>query len=162
MDSEIGYSLARKMVSGPSNLMEVKNPEACALALEMLADGESYSRVCEATGLTHGVLARLRYDHREAIGVRREKAADDAEHMAERYRAILEEKANMLEVDKEMLGKVNPKDLALTYGILRDKASSLRGDATSVVEHKRGVTLEDARKAVEEAQKRIKGEAIDV
>jgi len=132
------------------------------LALEMLANGETYAAIEGATGINRKTLVSLKYRHSDAIEVRRERAADDAEHMAERYRAILEEKASMLEGDREMLGKVNPKDLALTYGILRDKASTLRGDATSVIEHKRGVSLEDAKKALEEAQKRIQGEAIDV
>lgn len=162
MDSEIGYSLAERMVRAPRHAAEVRNPKACALALEMLADGCGTSEIVKATGLTAGILARLRYDHNEAISVRREKAADDAEHMAERYRAILEEKANMLLDDPDLLKKVNPRDLAVTYEIFRSKASSLRGEATAVVEHRKGVSLEDAKKALEAAQKRIQGESIDV
>ena len=162
MDTAIGHSLARVMVAGNSNLTEVREPEKCALALEMLANGETYVAVEAATGIRRQTLVSLRYRHSDAIGVRRERAADDAEHMAERYRAILEQKAEQLEGDGEALARVNPKDLALTYGILRDKASTLRGDASSVVEHKKGLSLEDARKMIEEAQKRVRNEAIEV
>ena len=162
VDSAIGHSLARVMVAGRGNLTEVRNPERSALALEMLANGETYAAVEAATGISKKTLVSLRYRHSDAIGVRRERAADDAEHMAERYRAILEQKAEQLESDGDALARVNPKDLALTYGILRDKASTLRGDASSVVEHKRGVSLEDARKMIEEAQKRLREEAIEV
>lgn len=162
MDTAIGHSLARVMVAGNGNFTEVREPEKCALALEMLASGETYSAVEAATGIKKKTLVGLRYRHSDAIGVRRERAADDAEHMAERYRAILEQKAEQLEGDSEALARVNPKDLALTYGILRDKASTLRGDASSVVEHKRGVSLEDARRMIEEAQKRVREEAIEV
>lgn len=162
MDSAIGHSLARVMVAGRGNLTEVKNPEESALALEMLANGETYAAVEAATGISKKTLVGLRYRHSDAIGVRRERAADDAEHMAERYRAILEQKAEQLEEGGEALAKVNPKDLALTYGILRDKASTLRGDASSVVEHKSGVSLEDAKRLIEAAQKKVRSEAIDV
>lgn len=162
MDTAIGHSLARAMVRGKGNLTEVRNPEGCALALEMLANGETYAAIEGATGISRNTLVSLRYRHSDAIEVRRERAADDAEHMAERYRAILEQRAEQLEGDGEALARVNPKDLALTYGILRDKASTLRGDASSVVEHKKGLSLEDARRMIEEAQKRVRDEAIEV
>jgi hypothetical protein len=104
----------------------------------------------------------MRYDHRDAIDVRRLRAADDAEHVAERYRMLLEVKADQLEGDAESLSKTSAKDLALAYAIARDKSSNLRGDATVIVEGRKGMSLDEAAAMIEAAQKRVRGTAIDV
>lgn len=142
--------------------MEVRKPEECALAVEMLAHGRPLAEVTRETGLTHGALTALRYRHSEAIEVRRMRAADDAEHTAERYRLLAQARADQLMDDPEALKKVNPKDLMLAYGIARDKASTLRGDATVTVEHKKGFSLEDAAKMIEAARKNVNAEVVDV
>jgi len=89
-------------------------------------------------------------------------AAQESEELASSYREVLRRKAEGLLDDVEALKKLNPKDAALTLGILTDKGMTLRGDATAVVEHRRGVSLKDAQEMIEAARKKVKGEAIDV
>ena len=162
MDSAIGYSLAVEAAHGNVAKLEVRKPRESALALEMLANGERYADVVAATGLSYANVAALRTRHGEAIAIRREKAADDAEHMADLYREALERRAEQVLGSEEALARVNPKDLALAYGIMRDKASGLRGDATAVVEHRREISLEQAKEMIEAARKRVREEAVNV
>lgn len=162
MDTSIAHSIAEAAAHAPANRLEVVKPVECALAMDMLASGESYAEIARETGLTHYAIAALRGRHEEAIAVRRARAADEAEHLADVYRQVLREKAEGLLSDKEALKKLNPKDAALTLGILTDKAMTLRGEATSVVEHRKGVSLEDAAAMIEAARKKVRGEAIDV
>jgi hypothetical protein len=61
----------------------------------------------------------------------------------------------MLANDPEQLKYVPPDKLALTIGIMTDKASQLMGMATTVVEHRKGPSIDDAAKAIEEARMRM-------
>jgi hypothetical protein len=53
------------------------------------------------------------------------------------------------------LKKINPKDLALTAAIGTDKPMQLRGEATSVVEHRKGASLEDVLAMKADLAKRV-------
>ena len=162
LDSVIAKSVGEAAKVGRCDKIEVRDPMKAAVILERLARGDRLRRVMAEEGVGQEMIARLKLDHGEAIAKRRELAASDAEYLAERYRLLAEDKADQLADDPEGLAKVNPKDLALSFGIYRDKASSLRGDATAVVEHKRSVSLEDAAAMIEAARKKVQGEAIDV
>ena len=163
MSKEAAESVKAVVKAGiKKNAVEVRRPADVIRAIDMLAAGESTRKIRRETGFGHDVMVRLKYDHKDAIEVRRLKAADEAEKLAGRYALLGEEKADLLERDEDALKKTNPKDIALSYAIYRDKSSALRGEATTVVAHKRDVSLEDARAAIEAAQKRIRGEAIDV
>jgi hypothetical protein len=142
--------------------LEVRDPAKAMVVLERLARGDSLSRIRREEGVSGATIARMRLAHREALNERKMQAARDAEYMAERYRLLADERVEQLENDPEQLKKVNPKDLALGYGILTDKSAQLRGDATAVVEHKKGYSLEDAMAMIEQARKKVQGEAIDV
>ena len=147
---------------GRSDRIEVRDPIKCARILERIARGDATRVIMREEDIGHAMIARLKIDHGEAIGKRRELAAVDAEQLAEQYRLIAQDKAEMLAGDEEMLSKVNPKDLALSYGIYRDKASQLRGEATVTIEHKKQVSLEDAKAAIEAARKVVNAEVVDV
>ncbi len=162
MDAVIAESVGEAAKVGRSDKIEVRDPMKAAVILERLARGDRLRRVMAEEGVGQEMIARLKLDHGEAIARRRELAAGDAEYLAERYRLLAEDKADQLADDPEAMARVNPKDLALSYGIYRDKASNLRGDATAVVEHKRSVSLEDAAAMIEAARKKVQGEAIDV
>ena len=98
--------------------------------------------------------------HGGAVEARREAQAEELEDLADVYREALRRKADDLLRDDEKLSKVNPKDLALTTAILTDKPMQLRGEATSVVEHRSGVSLEDVMKMKAELAK--EADIIDV
>jgi len=75
--------------------------------------------------------------------------------VASEYTDLLFQKAEMLANDPEQLKYVPPDKLALTIGIMTDKASQLMGMATTVVEHRKGTSIEDAAKLIEEAKARV-------
>jgi hypothetical protein len=162
ISTEIGASVAVAGVGAHGHTLEVRKPRECMEALEMLAAGCTRGEVVRATGLTYSAVAALRMRHDDAIDVRRLRAAEEAEELADTFREVLRQKGEALLSDPEAMRKLNPKDAALTLGILTDKGLVLRGDATSIVEHKKGVSLEDVMQMKEAAMKRIKGEAIDV
>ena len=154
LQRELAESIAKQAASSPVKV-EAKKPEQAAVAIEMLAQGVGIVRVREATGLSLCALTRLRQDHCEVISHRQERAANDAARAADAYRMLLEEKADQLGQDAEALAKLSPKDLAVTYGICTDKAMSLSGRATVVIEHRTAPSREEYREALKQAQGRL-------
>ena len=106
---------------------------------------------------------RWRARHERALEVRRKELALDGFEMAERMRALVAKKAEMLMEDDEALMKTPLKDLTLSYGISVDKGLQALGEQKVVVEHRTGKpTLADAMKAIEEARAALQKEAIPV
>lgn len=84
---------------------------------------------------------------------------------AQEYTDLLFERSQQLFDTPEELAKISPDKLALTVGILTDKAAQLTGMASTIVEHRKGPSLDDAAKMIADAKNRIankvKSEAID-
>lgn len=74
---------------------------------------------------------------------------------AQEYTDLLFERATQLYDDPDSLAKISPEKLAITVGILTDKAAQLTGMATTVVEHRKGASLDDAAKMISEVRTRI-------
>ena len=74
--------------------------------------------------------------------------------IAQEYTDLMFEKAEQLADDPEELKKIQPDKLALTVGIMSDQAAKLSGMASSELEHKRGMSIDDALMAIEEARVR--------
>jgi hypothetical protein len=143
--------------------IEKRKPKQAALALDMLAAGETYAKVMEATGIGFVALSALRARHERALEVRRKELALDGFEMAERMRALVAKKTEMLMEDDEALMKTPLKDLTLSYGISVDKGLQALGEQKVVVEHRAGKpSLADAMKAIEEARAALQKEAIPV
>lgn len=122
-----------------------KTPEAM-LALEMMAEGQSYKEVEAATGITFSTLAALRTRHSDALEVRKRELAAGGFEMAEKARMILNRKFDMLADDDDQIRKMTAKDAALAYAVLQDKALQAAEGNKVVVEHQKGrPSLEDAR-----------------
>jgi hypothetical protein len=89
--------------------------------------------------------------------------AKDGFELLEKYRLLLNMKLEGLAEDSDLLKKEGLKDLHTGYAILQDKAlQAVEGNKVTVVHRKEGPSLEDAMAAIQEAQKRVKGEAINV
>jgi hypothetical protein len=75
------------------------------------------------------------------------------------------DKADRLAENPELLDAISPDRLALTVGIMTDKAAQLSGMAGTIIEVRKGVTVDDAAKMINEAKQRIankvKREAIE-
>lgn len=154
-------SVGEAQVALNHRYIEKRKPKEAALALDMLAAGETYSKVMETTGIGFVALSALRARHERALEVRRKELALDGFEMAERMRALVAKKAEMLMEDDEALMKTPLKDLTLSYGISVDKGLQALGEQKVVVEHRTGKpTLADAMKAIEEARAALQKEAI--
>jgi hypothetical protein len=155
--------VAEALVGAGPRSIEARKPREATLALEMLAMGARYDEVCEETGLTFNQVASLKARHNQTVEVRRQVLAKDGFEMAEKLRLLTNRKLEMMAEDDDQLKKASLKDLTLSYAIAQDKAFSAMGEATKVVEVRAGKpTLEDARKAIEEAREALQKEAIPV
>lgn len=157
--AEIASSVAKRGAESV-RCTEAERPKESTLALTMFADGAKWSDIRKATGISYSILSRMRREHCGAIESARELSSNEYWELADTYREALKRKAEMLLDDDDQLKKANPKDLALATGIMDDKSRHNREGNTVKISHE--VSLEDARKAIEEAMKRVKGEAIDV
>jgi len=75
--------------------------------------------------------------------------------VAMEYKNLLFMKADQLMDDPEQLKMVSPDKLAVTMAIATDKAAMLTGMAGVIVEHRKGVSVEDAATAIAAARARI-------
>jgi ribosomal protein L7/L12 len=142
--------------------VEASRSAESVMALEMMANGSRMVDVEEATGISVYTLMRMRMDHGAAIAERRKVAAEKAELVAEQYGELLLRRAEQLFCDGAGLAKINPKDLAVAYGIMQDHRAKLSGEAGVVVEHRKVLGIEEAKAMIEAARQRVKEEAIDV
>ena len=110
---------------------EVKNPERACAILALIC--RRHSEIVEATRT-----------HRSLKATQLQLKAADA----------LEKKLDRVLDDEEKLDKISVKDLALGFGITTDKQRAIHGEG-SVVTHEHKVTLEDARKAIDDAKAEV-------
>ena len=126
------------------NTLVSSRPGSAASVLSSLATGTSQVKAAKDQGVSRGVVSRLAGTNREWLAEWRAKELAGVSAQAEQARRITTLKMDELEHDPEARAKVGVKDLAVTQGILLDKADRLAGtpDLTVKVEHE--FTLEDA------------------
>lgn len=145
----------------PRNNVEHYAPNKAALALYLLSQGATIKAISEKTGLGRGVIRSLEWRHNDTLETKRKEFSMRYAIAAQEFTDLLLERATQLFDDPEALSKISPEKLAITVGILTDKAAQLTGMATTVVEHRKGASLEDAAKLISEARQRIQGKVID-
>lgn len=150
---------------GPSS-SELVKPKKCAIALWRLAQGVAQWRIAEETGLNLKTIVRLKWQHGDTLDTRRKEFSRNYAQAADAFTDLLMEKAEQLGRDPEALAKLSPEKLALTVGIMTDKAAQLSGMAGVIIEHRKGPSIEDASQAIAAARARIadkiRAQAIDV
>jgi hypothetical protein len=165
MDNEditpfVATSIAEKDL--PAGAIERRKPKEAALALEMMAEGKTYDEVEAATGIGYGALVGLKTRHPETLEIRRKMLATDGFQVAEAMRQLVMRKAVMLADDDDQLKKVNIKDLMITGAIAQEKAFGALGENVVRVEHTtKKLSIEDAKKMIEEARAKVRSEAIE-
>lgn len=143
--------------------IEVVDPRRAVRALEMMAAGDSYREIRAETGLSFQALVNLRARHEVALEVRRRQLAQDGFELQEGIRQVMREKIRMIAEDPKQMEKTTLKDLSISYAIAQDKALQALGENKVVVEHRGGKpSLEDARRAIEEARAKLRSGAIEV
>lgn len=143
----------------PKNCIEHTNPDVAAKCLWMLAQGKSPTEVRRVTGVGHEAVRRLSWDHKATLDDYRPLFAQRYAMAAAEMTDLIFKKAEQLHDDEEAL-KATPIDrLAVAAGIVQDHSNKLAGMATTVVEHRKGVSMEDA---MEEIKRARKAASIDV
>ena len=137
------------------NALEWREPGKVVQALKMLAAGESVQRSAATLGVSVCTMSTMKWRYLPSIEAAQKQMAVAAGRNADKYLALSEKRADQLEADPEALKKVNPKDLAVTAAIHADKMVALSGGATAVVEHRRALSLEDAKKMIEDAEAEV-------
>jgi len=142
-----------------ASCLERAQPDVAAKVLWMLAQGASNRKIRQLTGVSCEVIRRLQWDHNDTLESKRRDFSARYAMAAEEYTDLMFRLAELLADDEELLKKISPEKLATTVGIMNDKAMTLNGMATSIVEHKKGASIEDAAKVIEEVRKRIANNA---
>jgi len=140
-------------------------PGIAAQALWMLAQGGRIKTISQKTGLGHETIRKLEWRHNDTLETKRKEFSMRYAIAAQEYTDLLFEKAEQLSNDPEALSKISPEKLALTVGIMTDKAAQLTGMAGMVIEHRKGASIDDAMKMIAEAKakvaERIKSQAVE-
>lgn len=143
--------------------LEAKKPDAAIETLELMAQGMSWRKVREQTGVSFAGQAGLKARNGAVLAIRREEMALDGFETAEKLRMLVSDKAEMLSDDEDALKKTSIKDLVLARAIEQDKAFAAIGENTVVVEHRKvGPSLADAQEFIESMKAQVRAEAIDV
>lgn len=142
----------------PSQALENRKPNIVAKIIWMLAQGSDYKSIRNIVGVSHEAIRRIDYEHSKnnlAFAEQRKIFADRYAMAAMEYTDLLFEKAQQLHDNPEMLAQTSPEKLATVVGIMQDKCSSLSGATSAELNHKEGLSIEDARALIEAAASRI-------
>lgn len=148
-----------------TNSVEHYAPNKAAMALWLSAQGARITEIHKKTGLGRETIRGLQWRHNDTLETKRKEFSMRYAIAAQDYTDLLFERSQQLFDNPEELAKISPDKLAVTVGILTDKAAQLTGMATTVVEHRKGASLDDAVKMIFDAKARIaskiKDDAID-
>jgi len=151
----------------PDNLPAVTTPEETCPSLytgQKLAerDPEKYARVVQSLG-EGKPLSRIAKTERispetvSAILKRENKSVDAVQTLTAGLTSYASQACLMKIIEKLDKDEIPAGVLPITFGILRDKEKNDLGMATSVIEHKASLSIEDVRKELAE----MKRSAID-
>jgi transposase len=122
-----------------------KDPEKYARVVQKLAEGMSMNRVARQEKVSSGTVA--------AISKREHRTVDAVQSLTSGLtsyasQACLERIIQKLEADEMPAGV-----LPICFGILRDKERADLGQASTIIEHKRTVTIDEVRSELEAMKK---------
>ena len=137
------------------NSVEHYAPNKAAMALWLSAQGARITDIHKKTGLSREAIRGLQWRHSDTLETKRKEFSMRYAIAAQDYTDLLFERSQQLFDNPEELAKISPDKLAVTVGILTDKAAQLTGMATTVVEHRKGASLDDAAKMISDAKSRI-------
>lgn len=147
--------LDRAKAHGDRKRVEFWNPQGAAKALWGLAQGKSYSVIAKETGIDRKTIRSLEWRHEDTLESKRKDFSRKYAIAAEEYTDLLFQKAEQLADDPDQLKNISPDRLALTVGIMTDKATQLAGMAGVVIEHRKGASIEDAAAMIAQAKAKV-------
>lgn len=152
----------------PDNLPAVTKPEEFVPSLftgQQLADKDpiKYGKIVQ--GLGEGrALTRIKKENKVsaetimAISKRESKTIDAVQDLTQGLTSYASQACLMRIIEKLEQDKIPPGVLPIAFGVLRDKEKADLGQASSIVEHKKAVTIEDVQRELQS----IKSEVIDI
>jgi len=152
---EFFLEIKERAKSFPRNCVENYNPHLAAKILWMSAQGARVSAIAKKLQCGHELVRSLEWRHNDTLESKRKEFSKRYAIAAAEYTDLLFDRAEQLANNPEELAKISPDRLALTVGIMTDKATQLSGMATTVVEHRKGTSIDDAAKMIAEARSRI-------
>jgi hypothetical protein len=126
-----------------------KDPEKYARIVQSLGEGKPLSRIAKSE--------RVAPETVSAILKRENKSVDAVQTLTAGLTSYASQACVMKIIEKLEKDEIPAGVLPITFGILRDKEKNDLGMATSVIEHKASVSIEDVRKELAE----MKQNAID-
>ena len=133
---------------------EVKNPERACAILAMICRAVPERTICRELTTSFDAIRAMKRRHSEIVQATSTHRSLKATQLQLKAADALEKKLDRVLEDEESLDKVSVKDLALGFGITTDKQRAIHGEG-SVVTHEHKVTLEDARKAIDDARAEV-------
>jgi len=141
--------------NGAATNIENQDPFRASVAMWRLAQGVSMNRVSEETGFKRRTLRDLAIRHQSTLSDQKARFAAMYAQAASEYTELLFEKVDRMHENPEQLDQLSPDRLALTVGIMTDQAAKLSGMASSIIEHRKGASIEDASEMIAAAKARI-------
>lgn len=136
-------------------------PHLAAKALWMLSQGVPRHKIRKVTGLCAESIQRMGWTHEETIESKRKDFAARYAMAANEFTDVLFRKAEMMMDDDEQIAAISPDRIATTIGILTDKAMTLNGMATNIVETRKGASIKDAAELIKRAREKAAGKIVE-
>ena len=132
------------------NKLAEKDPERYAKIVQGLGEGKALTRLAKEHKVAPETIM--------AISKREKKSIDAVQNLTQGLTSYATQACLMRIIDKLDKDQIPPGVLPIAFGILRDKEKNDLGQATSIVEHKKVMTIDEVQKELED----IKAEVIDV
>lgn len=145
-----------------NHILEVTKPYKAISILMMLEEGRPMSEITTKFHTNNNAIINIRTRHTESMKERRRHFSKLYSLGAESLAYLLIKKADRLAHDDAALDATPIKELALGVGIMTDKAAMLDGMATQHIEIRRGASLGDASKMIEDARARLAAKTVTV
>jgi hypothetical protein len=122
-----------------------KDPEKYARIVQSLGEGKPLSRIAKSEKVAPETVS--------AILKRENKSVDAVQTLTAGLTSYASQACVMKIIEKLEKDEIPAGVLPITFGILRDKEKNDLGMATSVIEHKASVSIEDVRRELAEMKK---------
>ena len=122
-----------------------KDPEKYGRIVQMLGEGKPMSRIAKDEKVSPETIS--------AIAKREQKSVEAVQSLTAGLTSYASQACLMKIIEKLDKDEIPAGVLPITFGILRDKEKNDLGQATSVVEHKATVTINDVKAQLEEMKR---------
>lgn len=132
------------------NKLAEKDPARYAKVVQELGEGKPLTRIAKSNKVSPATVM--------AIQKREVKSIDAVQNLTQGLTTYASQACLLKIIEKLDKDEIPAGVLPITFGILRDKEKNDLGQATSIVEHKKVLTIDEVQKELDS----IKGEVIDV